>query len=224
MPRYDRRLCLQDPLVLTKTQPYYDYFTHSVYRSASGGTHVTVPAPLEKTPVLLRGGAIVPTRERPRRSSTLMRADPFTLRVALSATQTARGELYLDAGDGYAYRAGAFVWRAFEAGPVNGGLRIASADAVRGNPNAAVDEADIAAYDPVANAYAKEAAGIEVERIVVLGLEKKPSSVSIEGGAAVEWVFEPGVAAGAAKEGTASVLTIKRPGVSIAKDWAINVV
>jgi alpha 1,3-glucosidase len=150
-----------------------------------------------------------------------MAHDPFTLRVALSSTQTAQGELYLDAGDGYAYRTGAFVWRAFTAAPHERGVRISSRDLVGDAPNKAVDEVSVKSYDPVGNAYAKEAAGIEVERIVVLGLASKPTRVALEGGRELAWTFEAGVAANSAKQGTASVLTIKRPGMSVAQDWAI---
>ena len=60
---------------------------------------MTVPAELHQVPLLIRGGSIVPTRERPRRSSPLMKNDPFTLRVALGNTCSARGELYVDDGE-----------------------------------------------------------------------------------------------------------------------------
>ena len=69
---------------------YYDYFNHNAYRGAAKGKNITVPAELHQIPLFIRGGSIVPTRERPRRSSPLMKYDPFTLRVALSN----EGEVY----------------------------------------------------------------------------------------------------------------------------------
>lgn len=39
--------------------------------------------PIHKIPVLLRGGTILPKRERVRRASTLMLRDPYTLVVAV---------------------------------------------------------------------------------------------------------------------------------------------
>ena len=87
-------------LVLTFVlQVYYDYFNDHAYRSTSKGKEITVPAELHQIPLFIRGGSIIPTRERPRRSSPLMKRDPFTLRVALSTDGSARGELYLDDGE-----------------------------------------------------------------------------------------------------------------------------
>ncbi len=47
---------------------YYDYFTYDIL-STSRGKNVTVSAPLDKIPLLMRGGHIFPRRDRPRRSS-----------------------------------------------------------------------------------------------------------------------------------------------------------
>lgn len=57
-----------------------------------------VQAPLDKIPVYQRGGSIIPTWERTRRSSSQMQSDPFTLVVALDANQFAAGNLYFDDG------------------------------------------------------------------------------------------------------------------------------
>ena len=57
-------------------------------------------------PAFLRGGTVLPTRERPRRAAASTRADPFTLRVAPDAAGAAEGSLYLDAYDGYAHTHG----------------------------------------------------------------------------------------------------------------------
>ena len=63
---------------------------------------------------------------------------------------------------------------------------------------------------------------MRVEKVVVLGLEKKPSSVKV-GGENVEFEFVAGEAASSKKEGTASVLIIKDPKVTIVSDWEIIV-
>lgn len=39
-------------------------------------------SPLEKIPVFMQGGSIIPKKERPRRSSSQMADDPFTIVVA----------------------------------------------------------------------------------------------------------------------------------------------
>jgi alpha 1,3-glucosidase len=181
-----------------------------------------VSAPLAKTPVLIRGGSIVPTRERPRRSANLMRRDPLTLTVALDKAGAARGELYLDAGDGYAHRAGAFVWRAFEAATHGGALRLSSADLAARDPRGAVEGAALEKYDAAGNEYARgEAAAVGVERVVVLGLEKKPAGVRVEGGAELAFEWTKGAGAGSSKTGAPSKLVVKSPPVGVVQDWVI---
>lgn len=203
------------------TQVYYDYFTNYAHRGASKGKHVTVPAALHQIPLLIRGGSIIPTRERPRRSSTLMKLDPFTLRVALNKAGTARGELYLDDGESYTYREGNFVWREFLAErPQRKTLRVSSRDLGLLKPQQAVDGVALTKFDP-SNAFAKAIHEVRVEKIVILGLEIKPESVQIEGGKELVWTYTPGVASKDKKEGEASVLVIKDPATLITKDWAI---
>ena len=48
--------------------------------------------------VYQRGGTIIPKKERVRRSSALMRHDPYTLVVALDRAGRATGTLYIDDG------------------------------------------------------------------------------------------------------------------------------
>ncbi|KAG2741021.1 glycoside hydrolase family 31 protein [Suillus brevipes Sb2] len=84
---------------IAEDQVYYDYFTNHAHRPKN--RHVTLLANLDQIPLLIRGGSIIPTRERPRRSSPLMKHDPFTLHVALDTSGNARGELYLDDGETY---------------------------------------------------------------------------------------------------------------------------
>lgn len=202
-------------------QVYYDYFTHHAYRGSSKGKHVTVRAELDQIPIFIRGGSILPTRERPRRSSPLMKHDPFTLRVALSKSRTARGELYLDDGVTYSHQQGELVWREFVAEPsTKTTTRISSKDLASAYPSQAVDGVTLETYNPK-NAFAKEIEEVRVEKVVVLGLNTKPSSVKVENGAELYWEYVPGVAASDKKEGTASVLHIKDPKVLVTEDWAI---
>lgn len=71
-----------------------------------GGMEHQIAAPIEKIPVFQRGGTVIPRQMRLRRSSALMGADPYTLVVAPDLNGTAKGTLFLDAGDGYNYRSG----------------------------------------------------------------------------------------------------------------------
>lgn len=201
-------------------QVYYDYFSNYAHRGSAKGNNVTVPAPLERVPLLLRGGSILPTRERPRRSSPLMKNDPFTLKVALSQTGSARGELYLDDGETYDHRQGDIVWREFTAETKKKVLKLSSKDLAAPNASSAVDGVALGAYNG-ANEFAKSINGVRVEKVVVLGMKSQPKKVTVQGGAALEWSFEAGVAASDKKEGTASKLIVKDPGVGITTDWTI---
>ncbi|KAI0706628.1 hypothetical protein C8Q76DRAFT_819052 [Earliella scabrosa] len=106
-------------------------------QSVPRGVHARVPptgrtslfplSSIRSIHVFVRGGSIISTRERPRRSSPLMKYDPFTLRVALNNEGAARGELYLDDGETYAHQEGKFVWREFAAEKARSkGVRISS--------------------------------------------------------------------------------------------------
>jgi alpha 1,3-glucosidase len=207
--------------LLTKLiQVYYDYFSHHVSRGAAKGKDITVQAALHEVPVFVRGGSIVPTRERPRRSSPLMKLDPFTLRVALSKAGNARGELYLDDGVSYSHEKGQFVWREFSAATAKKTVRLTTKNLGVEKKDQAVDGVALTSYDQ-SNAYAKTIADVRVEKIVVEGLTGKPTSVKVEGGKELVWEYTPGIAAGGKGEGVASVLTIKDPKVLVVKDWAV---
>ena len=52
----------------------------------------------EGIPMLLRGGKILVTKERPRRNSVLMQNDPFTVFIALDKNGQAEGRVYEDDG------------------------------------------------------------------------------------------------------------------------------
>lgn len=204
---------------------YYDYFSYYAHRGAAKGKHVTVPAALDQIPLLIRGGSIVPTRERHRRSSPLMKFDPFTLRVALDKKGSARGELYLDDGETFSHQDGQIVWREFiaeQSDKKTKALRISSHDLAKEKPSEAVDGVALASISS-SNAFAKSIESVRVEKVVVVGLSSKPKSVKVETGQELEFVYTAGVPASGKKEGTASVLVIKDPGVAVAKDWAIVV-
>lgn len=209
---------------LSDAQVYYDYFSYTAYRpsvSETTGRTVTVPAALHQIPLLIRGGSIFPTRERPRRSSSLMKHDPFTLRVALDVDGSAKGELYLDDGEGFGYQRGELVWRDFQAstshrddGKEKREIIIQSNDLAAASPDA------VPSYTP-ANAFAKgiEEAEVRVERVVVVGVDDRPVSVVVLEGEgqtrALEWTYEAGTSE------RAGVVVIKDPGVGITKDWAV---
>ncbi|KIJ51385.1 glycoside hydrolase family 31 protein [Sphaerobolus stellatus SS14] len=209
---------------LADAQPYYNYYTYHVYHG-SAGRHVTVAAALDEVPLLIRGGSIVPTRDRPRRATRLMKKDPFTLHIALDKTGAAQGELYLDDGETYAHQKGNYIWRKFAATSLDKSsrrLQISSTNLATQVPtDAAVYGSEVAVYQP-SNEYTKSIERVRVERIVILGLPKKPSQVKLNDGKDLQWTYEEGVSSSGKKDGLGSVLIIKDPRVSIINDWSIR--
>lgn len=88
------------------SEVYYDYDTHVAHKSEG---YKTVDAPLQKIPMYIRGGHIHLRKDRPRRSATLMKYDPYTIVVAPSNKQAAKGTVYLDDEETYAYKRGEFT-------------------------------------------------------------------------------------------------------------------
>ena len=135
--------------------------------------------------------------------------DPFTLVVALSKDKTAQGQLYLDDGVGYGYETGESVWRDFTF----------SAGTLRSTDMTAKTSTAVVPFDDQ-NRWAQAIEHVKVEQIVVLGLSSSPESVKVAG-VDVQWIYEKGLVSSGMKEGMASRLTIKNPGVAIVSGWEV---
>lgn len=152
----------ETPVYLPANEPYYEYLTHRIH---SGPGDIAIPTPLDTFPLLLEGGHIVASRERVRRTSSLMWQDPFTITIGTSAAGTAKGELYIDDGETFNYKSGEFVHRDFD---FQGGV--------------------LSSTGTSGNAFSKTIGHVGVERIVVLG-GKEPKSITVDG-KPVTWEFE----------------------------------
>ncbi|XP_022655983.1 neutral alpha-glucosidase AB-like isoform X3 [Varroa destructor] len=87
---------------------WYDYLTHQKF---AGGTKVTQAVTQASIPVFRRGGSIIFTKERVRRSSPLQAKDPYTITIALDKSGTsANGTLYIDDEATFDYRSGALIY------------------------------------------------------------------------------------------------------------------
>jgi alpha 1,3-glucosidase len=153
-----------------------------------------------------------------------MKRDPFTLRVALDKSGSARGELYLDDGVSYGHTKGDFVWREFVAESDRGkkGLRLSCVDLGKAKPEEAVDGVSLTTYNPENSFAADLLKDVRVEKVVVVGLGAKPLSIKVEGSEEeLVWEYTPGVASSQTKGGKVGVLVIKDPKVLVRKDWAI---
>lgn len=197
-------------IYLADDQPYYDYFDYTLYQGA--GKEHTVPAPLEKIPLLMQGGHIIPRRERPRRSSGLMKYDPFTLVVVLGKDGNAQGTLYLDDGETFDYRQGAYIHRRFSFD----GKRSALTSTNLGERATARTDS-----------YLKTMAKVRVEKVIIVGApsawKTKTEVIVMEEGAkesarrkqvAMEY-FE-------GENGKANWAIVRDPKVGIGRGWKIE--
>lgn len=184
---------------------YYDYFTYNVQKTQKG-KHLTVAAPLDRIPMLLRGGHIVPRRDIPRRSSAMMRFDDYTLVVAVSKTGTAEGELYVDDGDSFDYEQGQYIHRRFSL--ADGTL--ASID-VEGRDTKSTE----------AGQWLKAMDDVHVDKIIMVGApaswNQKEVHVESEG---KTWSAKAQYHK--AEGGRAAFATVGRVGVKIGADWTIK--
>lgn len=204
-------------------QPYYNFFTHSVhYGSSKTGSRFPFEAPLDTLPLFHRGGSIVSQRETIRRSAPIMWRDPIKLTVALDSLQTANGSIYLDDGDSFDFEKGALTWRSFDFDFSGSSARLISKDLA----SSGTSTQELSLYTPD-NQWQQQAEPITVHKIVVLGLEKKPTCIrSSLNDAPVHFEWSDGIAAtaGRRKSGkTASELTITPPAMSITRDWQLDI-
>jgi len=143
-------------------QPWYEYPTSTIYQAPQT---ITIPTPLEKIPIFLRGGSIIPKKDRARRSSDLMSNDPYTLIVSLDNKGEAFGELYIDDGHSYNYiKNNAFLERKFH-----------------------FFQRKLTSTGSTSNSFQ---VNNMIERIVINGFPQKPSSILLKNGQTQELEFE----------------------------------
>lgn len=190
-------------IYLSDEENYFDYFDYTVY---TGGlkTH-KIAAPLEKLPILMQGGHIIPRKDRPRKSSGLMKWDPYTLVVVLSKTGEAKGSIYVDDGETFDYQQGAYVHRALTFSDD----RLTSSNlGTKGSKTAS---------------YLKTIQGVTVEKIIVVNA---PDTWATKNEVLVAEGQSQGVKAEltyhAAVGGKAAWAMVRRPDVRIGADWSIS--
>jgi len=168
---------------------WYDFDT---LQPTIGPCTVEIATPLSKVPVFYRGGKIVPTRQRQRRSTTQQANDPFTLFVAPDADGNAEGTLYLDDGKSFDYE----KKNAYDVIHYNlkrdGALTLTGSTKTHGYQTS-----------------------VGIERIVIMGVSARPSSVTVAAGkhSAVPVSFT--------YDESTHILTLKKPVSSVLDDWRI---
>ncbi|KYQ91049.1 alpha-glucosidase II [Tieghemostelium lacteum] len=165
------------------------WFEVDTLKKFQGGQTVEISTPLEKIPVFQRGGTIVPKKERVRRSSSQMREDPYTLVIALDKNQKASGQLYIDDEHSFNHhRSNEYLYKqlTFENGKLT--------------------------YKDVPQSKGKYNFENTVEKVVILGLENKPSKIETSNKDTLSFEYDQ----------STQKLTIRKPLVSVNSDWTIS--
>ncbi|KAI2793897.1 Glucosidase 2 subunit alpha [Penicillium oxalicum] len=191
-------------IYIADDEKYYDYFDYTVYQGA--GKRHTVPAPEDKIPLLIQGGHIIPRRDRPRRSSALMRWDPYTLVITLNQKGEADGTLYVDDGETFDYERGGYIHRRFR------------------YQESVLSSEDIGTKGAKTSEYLKAMSGVSVERVIMIdppaSWKSKTSVTIIEDGAKAATTAS--LEYHEQKDGKASYAVVKSPNVGIGKAWRIE--
>ncbi|KAH6583225.1 hypothetical protein BASA60_001544 [Batrachochytrium salamandrivorans] len=189
---------LKTYVYLPKASNWYNYETLAPVTSNSNSIF-SMDTPLEILPVFLRGGSIVPRRDRIRRSSSLTKSDPYTLVVALDKNGAASGSLYVDDGHSFGFEKGEYLFSQFT---FKQGKLIATSSRL-----ASVSIAP-ASHDVV------KSLGMRVERIIVVGVAVEPKTVMANGQKADFKIAQ--------NNGGSLVVVIKNPAISIGQEWTVD--
>lgn len=140
---------------------YYDYTNGKILGAApiifQQPGYLKKHVELSDIPILIKGGHIFFTKSRYRRSTKLMRNDPYQVVVALDRDGLAEGNLYIDDGESYEYLNGKSITVALEA----------KKNILKGAPFSA-DNSYLAQFDIVT-----------IEKITLLGQNQKVSSIEV---------------------------------------------
>jgi len=180
---------------------WYDVETLAVVSQAgkeeTGVNEITVASDIDKIPVYQRGGSVVSRKLRLRRSSQMMKTDPYTLYIALDKESKAAGVLYMDDEETFGHeKRNEYAEASFSADLGSKSKTIESTVSVGSGWTSKVDELKPQRM---------------VERIVVIGLTKAPKSIEVDG---TEIVFE--------YISDTKVLTLRKPRVSALGEWKIK--
>lgn len=185
---------------------WYDVDTHervSAVGNKSETNVLQVSAPSDKIPVYQRGGSIITRKLRLRRSSALMYNDPYTLYIALDSNakdgQTmSKGILYMDDESSFKYQTGDYAVATFElnSSESSDGLILSNEVSFGSTSSSIVGESDTR----------------EIERIVVLGMDRAPKEILVENTKKLHFEFFS----------SNNVLTIRAPKLSAVKNWSVE--
>eukprot|EP00617_Octactis_speculum_P024935 CAMPEP_0185770024 /NCGR_PEP_ID=MMETSP1174-20130828/57134_1 /TAXON_ID=35687 /ORGANISM="Dictyocha speculum, Strain CCMP1381" /LENGTH=931 /DNA_ID=CAMNT_0028455309 /DNA_START=42 /DNA_END=2837 /DNA_ORIENTATION=+ len=166
--------------------PWYDVESLEAYSAGK----VTLATPLAKIAALQRGGSIIPRKLRLRRSTKFMINDPYTLYIALDKQGKASGDLYIDDETTFNHKSGNFALRHFN-----------------------FDSLVLESTSGVPTTFT---ANNRVERLVFIGLERAPKTVSVSSKSKTgSLTFD--------YDSRKKILTVRKPDVFATEDFKITV-
>ncbi|XP_044515955.1 neutral alpha-glucosidase C [Gracilinanus agilis] len=189
-PVTEPKVTMVDVLLPGSEEVWYDFRTFVCWE---GARTLKFPVALDSTPVFQRGGSVIPMKTAIGRSTGWMTHLPYELQVALDSKGSARGELYLDDGHSFQYlHQKQFLHRKFL---FCAGVLSSSCADENGH-------------------YHSECV---VEKIVILGFNKQPSSVT----ASSPDMADKQMAFTYCSK--TSVLRLEKLSLNIGTDWEIHV-
>lgn len=190
---------VQESEVLFPTKDsWYDVYSNRIISAGNDAEvdvkRVTVPSDISKIPVFQRGGSILARKLRLRRSSFMMKKDPYTLYIAMNVKMEAAGKIYMDDEETFGH-----VKRDEYA--------VANLSATQTKIENVVE---------LGSGWQERTRDMEkdrmIERIVIMGIGKSPTSIQTSSGANIE--FE--------HDAVANVLVLRKPDVSAISQWEIK--
>lgn len=170
---------------------YYDFFDlRTKYESCQT---VEIDVELKDIPVFVKSGTILATKDTSRRSTRLMKNDPYTLHVVLDANGKASGDLYIDDGETFNYLHDDWVHVEFEANDTERTITGVVTHIIN---------------TPFANSLDS----VTINKIVITGSSQTPKDVaSINGTPETAQIIAD-----------ASVFTVRNPRLPINKPWTVS--
>mmetsp|Transcript_5141 Transcript_5141/g.7580 ORF Transcript_5141/g.7580 Transcript_5141/m.7580 type:complete len:268 (-) Transcript_5141:532-1335(-) len=182
-------------VLLPQTDIWYDVDTMKPMPNSSN-LKSTIAVTIDKIPVYQRGGSIIPRKLRLRRSSEMMKHDPYTMYIAFDSNESAIGSLYVDDEISLDHQHGKYCI-------------------------AELEYKDSALSNKILHALWEEALpnNYEIERLVFMGVKTEPKSVFLTSKETettisqhLSFMFDP----------KTEVLIVKKPGVSVIRAWEIR--
>lgn len=175
---------------------YYDFFDLS--NKFESCQFINVRATLDSIPVFVKGGNIITTKDRYRRSAQLMKYDPYTLYIVIGSDGLSRGKLYIDDGITFEYQKGDWI-----------SIDLFADESERIIKGTVSHKTDQRFVQSLGNR------NVTINKIVVVGSNIRDNVAKVKQGGKV---WETTIL----NENNSTYFTIRNPNVSVVESWEIR--